>query len=80
MRQLLAESNREVAEKIRVIDDVPTRTELMQYERRFAELDKQVKWKKDEIKKYSALYSILETKLALLQKHVCSSSTAVMTT
>jgi hypothetical protein len=71
MRQLLAESNREVAEKIRVIDDVPTRTELIQYERRFGELDRQVKWKKDEIKKYSALYSILETKLAFLQKHVC---------
>lgn len=42
LRQLLAEANLEVAHAIRTIDDVPTRTELIQYERRFVELYQQV--------------------------------------
>jgi hypothetical protein len=43
MRQLLAEANLEVAHAVRTIDDVPTRTELIQYERRFVELYQQVR-------------------------------------
>ena len=42
MRQLLAGWNLKIASKSRLIDDVPTRTELIQYERRFAELYDQV--------------------------------------
>jgi hypothetical protein len=42
LRQMLAEVNLEVANSIRIIDDVPTRTELIQYERRFEELYQQV--------------------------------------
>ena len=42
LRQLLAEANLEVAHAVRTIDDVPTRTELIQYERRFVELYQQV--------------------------------------
>jgi hypothetical protein len=42
LRQVLAESNRTIANSIRVIDDVPSRIELIQYERRFAELYQQV--------------------------------------
>ena len=38
-RQLLARKAREVARLLRQIDDVPLRSELIQYERRFSELD-----------------------------------------
>lgn len=42
MRQLLAGWNLQIASTTRLIDDIPTRTELIQYERRFAELYDQV--------------------------------------
>eukprot|EP01038_Epipyxis_sp_PR26KG_P011095 gene11095-14890_t len=48
LRQLLAETNLDVANSVRTIDDIPTRTELIQYERRFTELYQQVTWKLDE--------------------------------
>ena len=44
MRQLLAEANLEVAHAVRTIDEVPTRIELIQYERRFVELYQQVRF------------------------------------
>lgn len=43
VRTLLAEANLQVSNALRVIDEVPTRTELIQYERRFEELYKQVR-------------------------------------
>jgi len=55
LRQLLAEANLEVAHAIRTIDDVPTRTELIQYERRFVELYQQV----SRVGKISILYCLL---------------------
>lgn len=42
MRQLLANQNLHIASTTRLIDDIPTRTELIQYERRFSELYVQV--------------------------------------
>ena len=42
VRQMLAEKNRQVAFVQRRIEEVPTRTELTQYERRFVELYEQV--------------------------------------
>lgn len=44
LRQMLGASNQEVATVSRSIDDIPTRTELIQYERRFVELYQQVGW------------------------------------
>jgi hypothetical protein len=46
---------------------VPTRSELIQYERRFVELYSQVAWKHDETKKYYALYNTLNSKADFLQ-------------
>ena len=43
VKQVLADANLEVSTILRTIDDVPTRTELIQYERRFDELYKQVR-------------------------------------
>jgi hypothetical protein len=42
LRGLLAQTNLDLARHTRIIDDVPTRTELIQYERRFVELYSQV--------------------------------------
>lgn len=70
LRQLLAETNLEIANTSRAIDDVPTRTELIQYERRFGELYQQVSWKLDETRKYFALYNTLESTLGHLQREV----------
>jgi len=52
VRQMLAEKNRQVAFVQRRIEEVPTRTELTQYERRFVELYEQVASKLDETRKY----------------------------
>lgn len=70
---MLAEANLEVASTIRVIDDTPTRTELIQYEKRFVELYQQVAWKLEETKKYYDLYNTLDTSLGFIQKEVSSS-------
>lgn len=70
LRGLLAQTNLDLARNIRIIDDVPTRTELIQYERRFVELYQQVAWKLDETKKYYSLYNTLDTTLSFLQKEV----------
>ncbi len=70
LRQMLAEANREVALAVRVIDDTPTRTELIQYERRFVELYQQVAAKLEETRKYYDMYNILETTLGFIQKEV----------
>eukprot|EP01034_Spumella_vulgaris_P022214 gene22214-28328_t len=70
LRQLLAETNLEVANAVRTIDDVPTRTELIQYERRFVELYQQVAWKLEETRKYYDIYNTLDTTLGFLQKEV----------
>lgn len=69
---MLAEANLEVASTIRVIDDTPTRTELIQYEKRFVELYQQVAWKLEETKKYYDLYNTLDTSLGFIQKEVSS--------
>jgi hypothetical protein len=71
LRALLAETNLDLARNVRIIDDVPTRSELIQYERRFVELYQQVAWKLDETKKYYSLYNTLDTTLTFIQKEVC---------
>ena len=70
LRQVLAETNLEIANTSRCIDDIPTRSELIQYERRFVELYSQVAWKLEETKKYYDMYNTLDTTLENLQKEV----------
>lgn len=69
-KQLLARRIREAATLRRKIDDVPTRTELIQYERRFVELYEQVAAKLGETRKYYATYNTLEQTLSFLQREV----------
>lgn len=70
LREMLAEANIEVSSSIRLIDDVPTRTELIQYERRFGELYQQVAWKLEETRKYYDQYNTLESVLTYMQKEI----------
>jgi len=70
MRHVLADANLEAAHLMRSIDDTPTRTELIQYERRFVELYQQVSWKLEETRKYYDIYNTLETTLTFIQKEV----------
>ncbi|RYH11059.1 hypothetical protein EON65_39010 [archaeon] len=70
VREMLAEVNQEVASAQRLIDDTPSRTELIQYERRFAELYQQVAFKLEETRKYYDMYNALDSTLSFMQKEV----------
>jgi hypothetical protein len=69
-RTMLAKRNLEIAKMIRLLDDVPTRTELMQYERRFAELYEEVAAKLEENRKYVNMYNSLDQRREFLVKQV----------
>lgn len=60
VRQMLAKKNQEVAFVQRRIEEVPTRTELTQYERRFVELYEQVASKLEETRKYFETFNNLQ--------------------
>ena len=59
-----------MASTSRLIDDIPTRTELIQYERRFVELYQQVALKLEETRKYYATYNTLDNTRNFLAKEV----------
>lgn len=58
-RELLAAKNQEIAKITRAIDETPTRSELLQYERRFIELYELVQDKLVETRKYYEIYNTL---------------------
>ncbi|KAI4487917.1 hypothetical protein M0802_011679 [Mischocyttarus mexicanus] len=65
-RLQLAKKNRAIASLTRQLDDVPGRSELTQYQRRFLELYNQVSARHKETKQYYTLYNTLDdTKLYL---------------
>ena len=70
LRKLLAERNLTLSSGMRAIDDIPTRTELIQYERRFTELYQQVAFKLGENKKFIDCYNTLDETYRMLQKEV----------
>merc|ERR1711991_1038469 len=70
LRQLLADRTMIVASATRRIDDVPTRTELVQYERRFIELYNQMGWKLEETRKYVAMFNYLEGAVETVERQV----------
>mmetsp|Transcript_52863 Transcript_52863/g.67798 ORF Transcript_52863/g.67798 Transcript_52863/m.67798 type:complete len:681 (-) Transcript_52863:262-2304(-) len=70
LRSFLAERNLSISTSSRLIDDIPTRTELIQYERRFTELYQQVALKLDENKKYFEMYNTLDETHRILTKEV----------
>ena len=68
MRRLLGHKGRQIASLQRQIDEIPTRAELMQYERRFRELYQQLASKSEETKRYYDQYNILGEKQGYLTK------------
>ncbi|XP_071955129.1 coiled-coil domain-containing protein 93-like [Antedon mediterranea] len=70
IRLLLARKNREIANLQRKIDEVPSRAELTQYQRRFIELYKQIASTHKETKQFYTLYNTLDDTKLYLQKEV----------
>mmetsp|Transcript_2989 Transcript_2989/g.4415 ORF Transcript_2989/g.4415 Transcript_2989/m.4415 type:complete len:615 (-) Transcript_2989:27-1871(-) len=62
LRGLLAKKNLQIAKVTRHIDAIPTRAELLQYQRRFVELYELVANKLVETRKYYDSYNMLEEK------------------
>ncbi|XP_003214938.2 coiled-coil domain-containing protein 93 isoform X2 [Anolis carolinensis] len=70
IRLLLARRNREIAILQRKIDEVPSRAELTQYQKRFIELYGQVSTTHKETKQFFTLYNTLDDKKVYLEKEV----------
>ncbi|XP_075873032.1 coiled-coil domain-containing protein 93 isoform X2 [Nelusetta ayraudi] len=70
MRLLMARRNREIAVLQRKIDEVPSRAELTQYQKRFLELYSQVAATHKETKQFFTLYNTLDDKKVYLEKEV----------
>ncbi|XP_064386221.1 coiled-coil domain-containing protein 93-like [Halichondria panicea] len=70
IKALQARKNREIALLQRKIDEVPSRTELSQYQRRFIELYNQVNSTLNETRQFYSLYNTLEDQKAYMEKEV----------
>lgn len=70
MRRALAQQTRSVHLMMKQIDAVPTRVELMQYEKRFLELYDEVALTLEETRKYYGVYNTLKTTQTFLQKEI----------
>ncbi|XP_033842227.1 coiled-coil domain-containing protein 93 isoform X2 [Periophthalmus magnuspinnatus] len=68
IRMLMARRNREIAILQRKIDEVPSRAELTQYQKRFIELYSQVSATHKETKQFFTLYNTLDDKKLYLEK------------
>jgi hypothetical protein len=68
-RAAMAARAQECARLARLIDEVPSRPELVQYERRFLELFDEVSERLDETRKYYTLYNSLDKKKGILGKY-----------
>lgn len=69
-RLQLAKKNRAIASLTRQLDDVPGRSELTQYQKRFLELYNQVSAKHKETKQYYTLYNTLDDSKLYLSKEL----------
>ncbi|XP_022080112.1 coiled-coil domain-containing protein 93-like [Acanthaster planci] len=70
LRLLLARKTREIAALQRKIDDVPSRAELSQYQRRFVELYNQVANTHKETKQFYTLYNTLDDTKLYVEKEI----------
>ncbi|CAB1347359.1 unnamed protein product [Coregonus sp. 'balchen'] len=70
IRLLMARRNREIAILQRKMDEVPSRAELTQYQKRFIELYGQVSATHKETKQFFTLYNTLDDKKVYLEKEV----------
>ncbi|KAF5278083.1 hypothetical protein FQR65_LT03599 [Abscondita terminalis] len=70
LRLQLAKKNRSVALIQRKLDEIPSRAELAQYQKRFLELYNQVASKHQETKQYYTLYNTLEDTRTYIKKEL----------
>ncbi|KAM3861897.1 coiled-coil domain-containing protein 93 [Diretmus argenteus] len=70
IRLLMARRNREIAILQRKMDEVPSRAELTQYQKRFIELYSLVSATHKETKQFFTLYNTLDDKKVYLEKEV----------
>ncbi|OQR81463.1 hypothetical protein THRCLA_11709 [Thraustotheca clavata] len=70
LKQELAVEVRGVLSTLRLIDDIPCKIELIQYEKRFMELYDEVALTLEETRKYFSFYNTLETTHEYLEKEV----------
>ncbi|XP_053453401.1 coiled-coil domain-containing protein 93 isoform X4 [Nycticebus coucang] len=70
IRLLQARRNREIAILHRKIDEVPSRAELIQYQKRFLELYRQISAVHKETKQFFTLYNTLDDKKVYLEKEI----------
>ncbi|XP_054871012.1 coiled-coil domain-containing protein 93 isoform X2 [Amphiprion ocellaris] len=70
IRLLMARRNREIAIMQRKLDEVPSRAELTQYQKRFIELYSLVSATHKETKQFFTLYNTLDDKKVYLEKEV----------
>lgn len=70
IRLLMARRSREITVLQRKMDEIPTRAELTQYQKRFIELYGQVSATHKETKQFFTLYNTLDDKKVYLEKEV----------
>ena len=70
IRNMLAKKTREISAFQRKIDDIPSRAELAQYQRRFVELHKLVSATLTETRQYFTLYNTLNDTQIFLNKEL----------
>jgi len=69
-RERLANQSQRAGIVSRQVDDIPTRSELIQYEKRYSELHEQLANKLEENRRHVSTYNALNTTYELLQKEV----------
>ncbi|RLN95038.1 hypothetical protein BBJ28_00013442 [Nothophytophthora sp. Chile5] len=70
LKLAVAEQTRALHLKRKQLDEIPTRIELVQYEKRFVELYDEVALTLDETRKYYCVYNTLKTTHEFLEKEV----------
>ncbi|KUF78576.1 Coiled-coil domain-containing protein 93 [Phytophthora nicotianae] len=70
MKVAAAKQTRALHLKMKQIDEIPTRIELVQYEKRFLELYDEVALTLDETRKYYCVYNTLKTTHEFLEKEI----------
>lgn len=70
LRQALGQRSRAVALLKRKIDEIPSRPELLQYEKRFTELYEQVQAKLDETRKFYSSFNVLTDTKKFINKEI----------
>uniref|UniRef100_M4BGA0 Uncharacterized protein n=1 Tax=Hyaloperonospora arabidopsidis (strain Emoy2) TaxID=559515 RepID=M4BGA0_HYAAE len=70
LKHAAAQRTRAVYRKLKQIDEIPSRIELVQYEKRFVELYDEVALTLDETRKYYCVYNTLKTTHDILEKKI----------